>query len=130
MNLPEDNGKLKALILSMDGEGISRTINTLTGRGIEAEAVNSLEQFIDVAGKLTPNLVIVEDDTRTNCGILAIRHALGISWMVSSILVSPLGEDEIHERAEALGILGSMSSLDDTKKLNELLDSFDRLRPQ
>ncbi|MDD3473209.1 MAG: hypothetical protein PHS86_10525 [Syntrophaceae bacterium] len=128
MDVSANKGKSLAIILSNDLPGLAQAESLLSTRGIETLRTNSLEQCIEQVRNSSPDLLIVEDDTVHNSGIRAIREALKISWTISSILVSSLDEAQIHDRAEGLGILGSLSSLDDSEGLKALLDSFDRIR--
>lgn len=128
MDVSANKGKSLAIILSNDLPGLAQAESLLSTRGIETLKTNSLEQCIEQVRNSSPDLLIVEDDTVHNSGIRAIREALKISWTISSILVSSLDEAQIHDRAEGLGILGSLSSLDDSEGLKALLDSFDRIR--
>lgn len=128
MDVSANKGKSLAIILSNDLPGLAQAESLLSTRGIETLRTNSLEQCIEQVRNSSPDLLIVEDDTVHNSGIRAIREALKISWTISSILVSSLDEAQIHDRAEGLGILGSLSSLEDSEGLKALLDSFDRIR--
>ncbi len=128
MDVSANKGKSLAIILSNDLPGLAQAESLLSTRGIETLKTNSLEQCIEQVRNSSPDLLIVEDDTVHNSGIRAIREALKISWTISSILVSSLDEAQIHDRAEGLGILGSLSSLEDSEGLKALLDSFDRIR--
>lgn len=97
-------------------------------RGIELTVVDSPADCLQKCRTCIPDLLIVEDDPGTDVGIKIVRDILKISWTVSSILISPLEDNEIHDRAEGLGILGSISALDDFEKLSHLLDTFEKLR--
>lgn len=128
MNKPSERKRATGLIFSNDNVGISKAVKILSNRGIDVLAVNTLEKFLEHGRSFPPDLIIVEDDITSNSGLQAIRDLLKVSWTVSSILVSKLQEEEIHDRAEGLGILGSLPSLDDSDKLQSLLDAFERLR--
>ncbi len=120
--------KTIAMIFSSDDEGINKVVPFLKNRDIDSTVVKSHGQFIDQMKLVSPDILIVEDDTTTNIGIRAIREALGISWTISSILISSLDKDEVHERTEGLGILGSLRSLNDIDQLGSLIDVFEKLR--
>jgi hypothetical protein len=57
-----------------------------------------------------------------------VTELLKVSWTVSTILITEDDPETVHEKAEGLGILGSISHPDDREKLEELLKEFKRLR--
>lgn len=127
-NLSITDEGIKALIF-LDDEAGAKTVSTLLKKhGIESFAVNSLEKCLDRMRLSSPDILIVEDNTNSNIGIKAVQEALRISWTVSPILISSLNEEQIHDRAEGLGILGFMSSPSDVEKLDSLIDIFRKLR--
>lgn len=119
--------KFTALIFSPDVEGIGKIRDMLEKRGINVLDVDSFDQLIDQMKRSAPDILIAEDDFQSDVGLKAIREALNISWMISSILVSNLDEKEIHDKTEGLGILGSITALDDSDKLASLIDVFEKL---
>ena len=127
-NLSLPNDQTKALIFLGDEAGAKLVSTLLKKHGIESFAVNSLEQCLERMRISLPEILIVEDDTGSGIGIKAVRESLRISWTVSPILISDLNEEQIHDRAEGLGILGSMSSPSDAEKLDSLIDVFKKLR--
>ncbi len=123
-DLSIQNNGINALIFLRDEAGAKIVSAALEKRGIKSLNVGSLAQCIDQMRTSSPDILIVEDATNSNIGIKAIQEALKISWTVSPILISPLDEKQIHDRAEGLGILGFISSPADTEKLNSLVDVF------
>lgn len=126
-DLTRQNNCIKALIFLGNEDGANTVSMALEKRGIETSTVGSLEQCVDRMKMLSPDILIVEDNTNSNIGIKAVREALRVSWTVSPILISPLDEEQIHDRAEGLGILGFMSAPSDIEKLDSLIDVFMKL---
>ncbi|MDD3474053.1 MAG: hypothetical protein PHS86_14830 [Syntrophaceae bacterium] len=128
MSSDNSNKNITALLFSTETKDIQKLSDVFSTRGIELTVVDSAADCLQKCMIFIPDLLIVEDDPGTDVGIKIVRDVLKISWTVSSILISPLEDNEIHDRAEGLGILGSISALDDFEKLNYLLDTFEKFR--
>ena len=104
-NNSNKNKKITALLFSTETKDMQNLSDVFSTRGIELNVVDSATDCLEKCKALVPDLLIVEDDPATDIGIKIVRDALKISWTVSSILITPLEDAEIHDRAEGLGIV-------------------------
>jgi tRNA (adenine37-N6)-methyltransferase len=103
--------------------------NLLRERGFTVAVTDDTELVLRDCREHPPNLVIVENSLGKISGIRFLSELVRISWTTSTVLVSDEDPETIHDRTEGLGILGSVTSLDDREGMERLLTGFFELMP-
>ncbi len=122
--IEKTNMKVKALVVVNEPDRVNIIRQTLSDRGIDTTVLANPEEALSICRDVTPDLVIVQDPLRSMSGTVFLNHLVRISWATGTILIADDDEDQIHDRAEGLGILGHMRSTTDTDALERLLDKF------
>jgi hypothetical protein len=65
--------------------------------------------------------VVVDEEPAGMSAVDFLKSLLGISWTISSIMVSEKDGETVHEMTEGLGILGSIKNYDDGEGLEKLI---------
>jgi DNA-binding response OmpR family regulator len=122
MNASTGNSGLRAIIVV--DERVPKLTENLSNRGISTTVVTNADEALDDCLMNPPHLAIVG----TSLGTMTVKDFLAellkISWKTSTILISDEEEEALHDRTEGLGILGAITSAEDTEALAMLLDKF------
>ncbi|MFH1117465.1 MAG: response regulator [Pseudomonadota bacterium] len=118
------NKKLKALVVVNEPDRIDVIKQRLSERGIDMTVLTDPEEALGLCREAPPDLAIVQDPLRSMSGTVFLNHLVRISWATGTILIADADEDQVHDRAEGLGILGHMRSPTDGEMLDRLLDKF------
>lgn len=118
----------EALVIGVP-PGLRAIISTeLAERGGKASFYSVPQEAILSCRDRVPDLVIVQEESLGIAPEAFIRELLGISWTMSTLLITDEDEETVHEKTEGLGILGHIRSVGDTGSLRDLLDTFIRIR--
>ncbi len=115
------NSNRRAVLFLNESNSIEPLIEALGGNGFEVFAAEDLKAGLAEHGTEPFQLAVVEDGYRSLSAPAIVQELLKISWMTHSIIVTDKDEDQLHELAEGLGILGGMKDPHDVKRLNDLL---------
>ncbi|MGC9028713.1 MAG: hypothetical protein ACP5LD_03510 [Desulfomonilaceae bacterium] len=115
------NSKKRAILFLNESHSMEPLVEALGGDGFEVFAAGDLEAGVSEHRREPFQLAIVEDGYRSFSAPTIVQELLKISWTTHSIIVTDKDEDELHEQAEGLGILGGLKDPHDMKRLNELL---------
>lgn len=118
---------IQAIILVNDPGMAAGIADKISQRGISASIRTDPEEVLLACRSQSPHLVVVQDNLIHMSGMRFLADLLKISWTTSSILICDEEEDVVHEKAEGLGILGSIKSVHDEEGLKRLLDVFFRI---
>lgn len=109
--------------------GLCAMVSTeLTERGGKASFYSDPQEAIRHCRGNIPDLVIVHGESLGVAPEVFIRELLGVSWTMSTLLITDEDEETVHEKTEGLGILGHIRSPGDTGALGKLLDTFITMR--
>ncbi len=100
------NTKKRALLFLNESHSMEPLIEALGGDGFEVFAADDLEAGIVEHRREPFQLAIVEDGYKSFSAPNIVQELLKIAWTTHSIIVTDKDEDELHEQAEGLGILG------------------------
>lgn len=120
--------KLSEAILIVNDPANTQAARSLCqDRNFEIVTETDPDKALELCRNKPPDLVIVEDPVAGKSAKEVISQALKISWTIASIVISEEDEETIHDKMEGLGILGHMTSYDDTETLSELLEKHRNL---
>jgi DNA-binding NarL/FixJ family response regulator len=123
MKDPADNRRFTAMIVTGSGKPCPGLQAFLWERGFYTK--NSVaSEALDACRSNPPDLAIVQDDLGPITGTQFLSQLLGVTWRTSTILITDLDEETVHERTEGLGILGAVRDCEDYSKLTALLETF------
>lgn len=119
--------KRQALVVVQDPKSAAPLRDALGAEGMTVTVVSNAEEALTHCRNSPPDLVVAEDALGPDSGVKLISDLLAISWTTATILISPAPEEEVHERTEGLGILGSITDYSDLEGLRRLMVNFRRL---
>ncbi len=111
----------QALIVLTAGADPKTTEAVLREHGLEPVTEFNPERALDLCRESVPALVIVDEAAAGTSAGGFVKELLGISWTVSTIVVSDKDEETVHEMTEGLGIIGSITDYNDREGLEKLL---------
>jgi DNA-binding NarL/FixJ family response regulator len=111
----------RALIVTTTGTDAQPAEAILREHGLEPVTEFNPERALELCRESTPALVIVDETAAGTSAGGFIKDLLGISWTVSTIVVSDKDAETVHEMTEGLGIVGSISDYNDREGLQKLL---------
>jgi len=115
---------VNAILIVNEPHRAASIIDLLCGRGFSVAVSDNTEQVLRDCRGHSPDVVIVENRLREISGIRFLSELIRVSWTTSAILVSEEDPELIHEQTEGLGILGSVTSLDDREGMERLINDF------
>lgn len=118
----------QALAVVKDPAGAVLLTDALRNEGMTVTVLSNAEEALAHCKNSPPDLVVVEDRLGTDSGLKLIGDLLAISWTTATVLITTDSADEVHERTEGLGILGSISDYTDREGLKSLLINFRRFK--
>lgn len=118
----------QALAVVRDPVGAAPLRDALCAEGMTVTVLGNVQEALAHCRKSPPDLVVVDDQIGQDSGVTLINDLLSISWTTATILISSEPEEEVHERTEGLGILGSITDYADREGLNRLLINLRSLR--
>jgi DNA-binding response OmpR family regulator len=121
------SSKKRAILFLNQSDSIEPLIEALAGNGFELFAADDLGAGLSEHRREPFSLAVVEDGYKSLSAPAIVQELLKISWTTHSIIVTDKDEDQLHEQAEGLGILGGMKDRDDIKRLNELLTTLRKI---
>jgi DNA-binding NtrC family response regulator len=116
--------ELRAVVIVNDVSLALPMLERLSRRGLAGVVEKDAQAVLDACKVDPPALVIVEDRVWRMSGVHFLSELVRISWSTSAILISDEEEEVVHQRTEGLGILGYMKNVEDTDRLEKLLDRF------
>lgn len=117
----------RAILFLNQSDSIEPLIEALASNGFELFAADDLEAGLSEHRREPFSLAVVEDGYKSLSAPAIVQELLKISWTTHSIIVTDKDEDQLHEQAEGLGILGGMKDRHDVKRLNELLTTLRKI---
>jgi DNA-binding response OmpR family regulator len=127
MNENEEK-KWRALAVVKDPTGAAPLKEALGAEGMTVTVLDNVREALDYCRTSPPDLVVVDDEIGPDSGVKLIADLLAISWTTATIIITSAPEEEVHDRAEGLGILGSVTDYADKEGLQRLLTTFWKLR--
>lgn len=121
------SSKKRAILFLNQSDSIEPLIEALASNGFELFAADDLEAGLSEHRREPFSLAVVEDGYKSLSAPAIVQELLKISWTTHSIIVTDKDEDQLHEQAEGLGILGGMKDRHDVKRLNELLTTLRKI---
>ena len=121
------SSKKRAILFLNQNDSIEPLIEALASNGFELFAADDLEAGLSEHRREPFSLAVVEDGYKSLSAPAIVQELLKISWTTHSIIVTDKDEDQLHEQAEGLGILGGMKDRHDMKRLNELLTTLRKI---
>jgi len=121
------SSKKRAILFLNQSDSIEPLIEALASNGFELFAADELEAGLSEHRREPFSLAVVEDGYKSLSAPAIVQELLKISWTTHSIIVTDKDEDQLHEQAEGLGILGGMKDRHDVKRLNELLTTLRKI---
>jgi DNA-binding response OmpR family regulator len=121
------SSKKRAILFLNQNDSIEPLIEALASNGFELFAADDLEAGLSEHRREPFSLAVVEDGYKSLSAPAIVQELLKISWTTHSIIVTDKDEDQLHEQAEGLGILGGMKDRHDVKRLNELLTTLRKI---
>jgi DNA-binding NarL/FixJ family response regulator len=89
--------------------------------GVNLQQVISGAEALEAARTTAPHLVIIDTDLPDTAPLDLVQKLLMVNAMVNTAVVSPLSDEEFHEAAEGLGILGRLPDDPGVSDAGELL---------
>lgn len=127
MNENQPN-KLHALAVVKDPTGAAPLKDALAAEGMTVTVLDNVREALDHCRANPPDLVLVDEEIGSDSGVKLIGDLLAISWTTATVLITAAPEEVVHDRAEGLGILGSVADYADKEGLRRLMTNFRRLR--
>jgi len=88
---------------------------------VNLQQVTSGAEALEAARTTAPQLMIIDADLPDTAPLDLAKKLLMVNAMVNTAVVSPLTDEEFHEAAEGLGILGRLPSDPGVSDASELL---------
>lgn len=126
-----DEGQTKkrhALAVVRDPVGAAPLKDALDAEGMTVTVLDNVPEALAYCRNSPPDLVVADDVIGSDSGVRLIGDLLAISWTTATILITTDPEEEVHDRAEGLGILGTVTDYADRQGLQRLMTNFRKVR--
>lgn len=120
-------GSRKVILFLQDTDSTESLIEALGKNGFEVLMADDPEAGLAAHRKEPFQLAIVEEGYQSLSASTIVQELLKISWTTHSIIISDTDEEQLHEQAEGLGILGGMKDRHDLTRLDDLLATLKKI---
>ena len=98
------------MIATSKVNGLSELVSMLTLKtDVEGFRVESGKMALDAAEKLTPDLIVIDEQLDDMSGLDLAQRVLSVNAFINTALVSSLSDEDFHEASEGLGVLMKLS---------------------
>ncbi len=112
---------LHVLLITVRSDHLdSFTAGLLADSEISLEQVSSATEALDIVRNRCPDLVVLDSALPGADSLELVRRMIVVNAMVNTAVISPLSDDDFHEKSEGLGILCRLPpapTVDDSKIL-------------
>jgi DNA-binding response OmpR family regulator len=119
---------LRAVVVVNDSAHARPILEILSRKGFSGIVESDPQKALEACKISPPDLVIVEDRLTGTTGTRFLSELVRVSWSTSTVLMTDEEEEVVHQKTEGLGILGTISSYQDSIKLESLLRRFAEMR--
>jgi len=117
----------RAILFLSDIVSIEPLIEELRINDFDVFAADDLDAGLAEHRKDPFQLAVVEEGYKSLSSPAVVKELLNIAWTTNSIIITEEDEDNLHETAEGLGILGGMKNRHDVKRLGQLLETLNNI---
>ena len=118
---------IKVMVVEKDRKIVNSIVQVLKSRSYElnihpgwGEAERNLkERYYE--------LVLIGETEEGESPFHVMKHIVRVSPMASIILITDISDEEVQEKAEGYGILGSIDRAVPQRKLTQLLNNFESI---
>jgi DNA-binding response OmpR family regulator len=119
---------LDIILASARPEAMSAFLEALASdKGIHLQLVHSGNEALAAVRASTPHLVIIDSELLDTDPIGLIQKLVMVNAMVNTTVISPLSEEEFHEKSEGLGVLGRLPMKPSSSDAAALLQKLRRV---
>ncbi len=107
----EEEGPFRVLVVDDDPAGARRLADVLEGAGMSAMAVDDVEQAVQKARELVPDLILVDEDLTVCSGLELAQVLRQVEPLVSVPILMMAASDEEERRVEVIsaGVVGVLT---------------------
>ncbi|MCF8069834.1 MAG: response regulator [Desulfobacterales bacterium] len=115
-------------IVTSEKNGLNDLISALTLKtDIKSVCVESGRQALEAAVKLSPDLVIIDEQLKDMSGLELVQRLISVNAFINTAVISSLSDEDFHEASEGLGVLMKLSPKPAKSDAAELLEKLESI---
>jgi DNA-binding response OmpR family regulator len=94
---------------------------------IHLKRVRSGNEALAAVNASAPHLVVIDSELPDTDPLGLVQKLLMVNAMINTVVISPLSEEEFHEKSEGLGVLGRLPMQPSSSDAAALLQKLHRV---